>query len=841
MSIGFIAIVFAQSSNAQLTGTKNIPGNYATLSAAINALNSQGVGTGGVTFNVDAGFTSTEDCPIITATGTSGNQIIFQKNGSGVNPIIKPTGTIATNDAGIKIAGGDYITFDGIDITINTGSAVEYGYYIYNASATNGAQYNTIKNSKITLNRENTSSRGIYLNVATTLTAASGANSYNKIQSITVENSYQGIYDAGDGVTFPNLNTEISNCTIGASTANDIGYGSSSTNGIRMIYVSGVNVFGNEVRNVTVTSSVAVYGIYFESIQGTSNLYNNKVHDINSTSTSTSSVIYGIRTDINSSSICNIYNNFVCELYHGITSANATQVIKGIAVGVGTGTGNFYYNSVRIGEDAAPSSTAFYIGGGTINVQNNIFTNYSTAGATSKRYCIYFNTGTLGTVSNNDYYILTTGINNNVGYYTADRNTLALWQTVTGKDAYSVSGDPGFTSTTDLTPDPANSNSWTLSGNAMQISTITTDFAGASRPSLVSEGAPDIGAYEFTPTSTPNDLTGDNAPADGVTTTFTFFGKTIAKIKWHGTGITYPTLTELHLKYYPGTNPTYGTNGNHYSNCYYTLTKDAGTISTYDITFYYQANQFFNIVASNLRLTKGDGSSTWTPYLITGTLPGQYTIDAGNKTITVYGLSSFSHFSYTDSDAPLPVMISSFTSNNNGRDVQLKWTTASENNNSGFEILRFAQNANGSWTKVGYVTGNGTKTTPTNYTFDDRKLNTGKYNYRLKQIDNNGNFEYHNLNGTIEIGVPTKYDISQNYPNPFNPTTKIDFDLPFDSKVSLKLYDMSGRELLTIVNEQKPAGYYTAQVNAGNLSSGAYFYRFTAGNFTATKKMLMIK
>jgi len=232
-------------------------------------------------------------------------------------------------------------------------------------------------------------------------------------------------------------------------------------------------------------------------------------------------------------------------------------------------------------------------------------------------------------------------------------------------------------------------------------------------------------------------------------------------------------------------------------------------------------------------------------------LPGQYTIDAGNKTITVYGLSSFSHFSYTDSDAPLPVELSSFTSSVTGRNVNLKWVTASETNNAGFEIQKSVVNSQQSlrrergqaemWTKIGYVTGSGTKTTPTNYTFDDRKLNTGKYNYRLKQIDNNGNFEYHNLNGTIEIGVPTKYDISQNYPNPFNPTTKIDFDLPFDSKVSLKLYDMSGRELLTIVNEQKPAGYYTAQVNAGNLSSGAYFYRFTAGNFTATKKMLMIK
>jgi hypothetical protein len=193
----------------------------------------------------------------------------------------------------------------------------------------------------------------------------------------------------------------------------------------------------------------------------------------------------------------------------------------------------------------------------------------------------------------------------------------------------------------------------------------------------------------------------------------------------------------------------------------------------------------------------------------------------------------------------LPVMLSSFTSSINGHDVKLSWTTASENNNAGFEILRSAQNDNGSWTKIGYVTGNGTKTTPTNYSFEDKNLNTGKYNYRLKQIDYNGNFEYFNLAGEVEIGVPKKFDISQNYPNPFNPTAKIDFDLPYDSKVSMKLYYMSGRELLTIVNEQKTAGYYTVQMIGNNLSSGMYFYRIIAEgkgqNFVMTKKAILIK
>ncbi|MFZ4591672.1 MAG: T9SS type A sorting domain-containing protein, partial [Ignavibacteria bacterium] len=123
-----------------------------------------------------------------------------------------------------------------------------------------------------------------------------------------------------------------------------------------------------------------------------------------------------------------------------------------------------------------------------------------------------------------------------------------------------------------------------------------------------------------------------------------------------------------------------------------------------------------------------------------------------------------------------------------------------------------------------------------------KKLPAGKYQYRLRQIDNNGNFEYHNLNGDVEVGVPTKYEMSQNYPNPFNPMTKIDFQLPNDGKVSLKIFDITGREIATLVNNEfKKADYYTVMFNGSNLSSGVYFYRITADKYVATKKMVLVK
>ncbi|MBK6507075.1 MAG: T9SS type A sorting domain-containing protein [Ignavibacteria bacterium] len=128
-----------------------------------------------------------------------------------------------------------------------------------------------------------------------------------------------------------------------------------------------------------------------------------------------------------------------------------------------------------------------------------------------------------------------------------------------------------------------------------------------------------------------------------------------------------------------------------------------------------------------------------------------------------------------------------------------------------------------------------------NYSFTDRNLNTGLYNYRLKQVDYNGDFEYFNLSNEVNIGVPVKFELSQNYPNPFNPSTKINYDLPYDGIVSIKIVDISGREVSTLVNEFQPAGYYSIDFNAINLSSGIFFYTLTTKNDVETRKMLLMK
>jgi len=188
---------------------------------------------------------------------------------------------------------------------------------------------------------------------------------------------------------------------------------------------------------------------------------------------------------------------------------------------------------------------------------------------------------------------------------------------------------------------------------------------------------------------------------------------------------------------------------------------------------------------------------------------------------------------------PLPVELASFTSGVNSNNVTLNWSTVQEQNNKGFEIER---NSFGTgWKKVGYVEGHGTTNTTQNYTYKDIALQTGHYNYRLKQIDYNGNFEYYELSNEVAIGVPNGYLLAQNYPNPFNPATRINFELPITNYVSLKVYDISGKEVAALVNEVKEAGYYSLQFDAKNLSSGTYFYKLTTNKFSDVKKMVVVK
>jgi hypothetical protein len=227
--------------------------------------------------------------------------------------------------------------------------------------------------------------------------------------------------------------------------------------------------------------------------------------------------------------------------------------------------------------------------------------------------------------------------------------------------------------------------------------------------------------------------------------------------------------------------------------------------------------------------------------------PTQVTLDintisaiTGSYSVTITNPDGQSATGNNLFNSPLPVELSSFNGTATSNNVTLKWTTVKEINNAGFDIERKKSNGT-TFEKVGFVTGKGNTYSNSNYVFSDNKLSSGVYNYRLKQTDYNGDFTYFNLSSVINISVPDKFSLSQNYPNPFNPTTKIDYNLPTDANVSLKIYDVTGRLISTLVNEKKLAGYYTNEFDAVNIASGVYFYRLQAGSFVDTKRFVVIK
>lgn len=209
-------------------------------------------------------------------------------------------------------------------------------------------------------------------------------------------------------------------------------------------------------------------------------------------------------------------------------------------------------------------------------------------------------------------------------------------------------------------------------------------------------------------------------------------------------------------------------------------------------------------------------------------------------TVTQSGFTSFSPFGVANQNV-LPVELASFISITEKNNVILKWKTVSELNNSGFDIER-KKAENNSWSKVAFVSGIGNSNSEKEYSITDTKLNTGKYSYRLKQIDYNGNYTYYDLKNEVEVGVPSRFNLSQNYPNPFNPSSKIDVEFAQDVKADLVVYDLTGKEVLSAFkNKSFNAGYYTFSLNGTSLSTGVYFYRLSSDKFTDIKKMVMIK
>ncbi|MBU1010826.1 MAG: T9SS type A sorting domain-containing protein [Bacteroidetes bacterium] len=401
--------LWVQGSWAQLSGTKTIPGDYASISAAVTALNAAGVGAGGVTFNVAAGYTEILAGRIdLTATGTLANPITFQKSGAGANPLITAyatgTGTpsSAVPDGMWAIVGSDYVTINGIDLVdLNAANpaTMEYGYGLFKASAIDGCQSVTIKNCVITLNRINNASGtspmvegsvGILVINATQLLAttaitptdALGTNSNNKFYTNTIQNVNYGIALSGYAAATP--------FTLG-DTGNDIG-GSILANGNTIINYGGAAAATNPSAGIRANQQWGV-NISFNTVN------NNNGSGVNHVST-----LRGIYAQAGVSASANINNNTI-TLQSGATTSQVSGIENAIGSTAAGNTININNNTLQnFSYSTATSGTVYGIynssTAATLNVTNNVINNFNIAG-TGTLYLIETGSAVTASVSNN--------------------------------------------------------------------------------------------------------------------------------------------------------------------------------------------------------------------------------------------------------------------------------------------------------------------------------------------------------------------------------------------------------------------------------------------------------
>ncbi|HEY6435141.1 MAG TPA: T9SS type A sorting domain-containing protein, partial [Ignavibacteriaceae bacterium] len=214
---------------------------------------------------------------------------------------------------------------------------------------------------------------------------------------------------------------------------------------------------------------------------------------------------------------------------------------------------------------------------------------------------------------------------------------------------------------------------------------------------------------------------------------------------------------------------------------------------------------------------------------------GNHTLFAGSASAIGSGAGVYE---YTFSIVPVELV--SFSAEVFGGKVNLSWMTATELNNYGFQVERRNFEST-EWVNVGFVNGNGSTAETHYYSFSDNSVSIGNYLYRLKQLDFSGAYEYSNEISVTILELLDDFTLKQNYPNPFNPSTRISFSIPNNSFVTLKVFDVLGNEIETLMNRDLDAGSYEIEFVGKNLTSGVYFYNITAGDFTRTMKMILSK
>ena len=265
------------------------------------------------------------------------------------------------------------------------------------------------------------------------------------------------------------------------------------------------------------------------------------------------------------------------------------------------------------------------------------------------------------------------------------------------------------------------------------------------------------------------------------------------------------------------------------------VTQSTGTSANLNTVFLTNVSTFWIAGSNGTIINSTDLGNTWTSY--SGiTEENLFSASFINENTGWFAGWNGTILKYLNDVTPVELV--SFTADVQNNKVILNWQTATELNNSGYQIERKSNSDN--WISLGFVPGYGNSSSTKLYSFVDDNIFAGtRFHYRLKQIDNDGQFEYSNI---VEVEIlPASFELFQNYPNPFNPSTTIGFSLPKSSQVKINIYNMIGELVATLAEGTFEQGYHSVTFNAASIPSGTYVYRLESGDFAQVQKMVLIK
>lgn len=640
-------------------------------------------------------------------------------------------------------------------------------------------------------------------------------------------------------------------------------------NGLTGFWADSIRIMNNEIGTDTVSKYLLSNGIFIRGAIRTG-IYGNRIFNIKNSGTQTLSGINLDQectfTDVSANSIEKIINlaNAAVPVFGIYSRANTNANItlrnnrissilgQGGSGDISVGPVGIYFNN---GDNSAIVNNTVLLGGtrldntvgnaytaclyvrspvSNLNVSNNVFKNVMnslntiSAGNNFAIVTSANNATAFTRIDNNVYFVNSTtpGMVNALALNnTTTRTNLSAWRSFSNKDKFSLWGNAPFLNDSTPIVVPSDSNAWLMNGRGYPFDFNGVDYQSNSRSSMMTTGAVDIGADEFTPSVQPPVATASAIPASGQTTYYSFGQDTIAEIFWNPGG---SVPTDLTIRYHSGVNPPSVSNNNHL-HTYWSMSSNTNSGINYNLTLYYKPESMNGIAIDSLLTLASYSNSQWYAYPSASRV-----VDSGNKKFTTFNLLDFTTFTGTDYNNPLPLKLLDFTAFlNDKNEVKLNWTTTQHQNVNAFQVEHGTDGK--LFQPIGVIpVTESAYNSLSHYEYIHQYPSQLNY-YRLKIMDNDGSFAY------SPIVVVNKSEISISgepvviYPVPATNQLTINNFASSNTKVSV--YNQFGQLVLTTLVQPN-----ANTIDISDLAEGIYWISLQAkDNEVISKKIIKVK